>query len=100
MRREYVVGNGGVYLRGEFRYLTRVEPMAQARRGYNRKEDMMVVGHLPFMAKLVSHLIVSDEAASTVAYQPGTIVCLELTEEEQWHVAWMLRPELLTGASI
>ncbi|MHC4696650.1 MAG: phosphohistidine phosphatase SixA [Planctomycetota bacterium] len=61
-----------------------------------RTEDMMVVGHLPFMAKLVSHLIVLDEAASTVAFRPGTIVCLELTEEGQWHVVWMLRPELLT----
>ena len=60
-------------------------------------DDLMVVGHLPFMAKLVSRLIVGDEAASTVAFQPGTVVCLEHADEDDWAIAWMLRPELLVG---
>jgi phosphohistidine phosphatase len=68
-----------------------------ARMVNDRTEDMMVVGHLPFMAKLVSRLIVGDEAASTVAFQPGAIVCLERTEEGDWSVAWMLRPGLVVG---
>ncbi len=59
--------------------------------------DLMVVGHLPFMAKLVSRLIVGDEAASTVAFQPGTVVCLEHADEDDWAIAWMLRPGLVVG---
>jgi len=57
--------------------------------------DTMVVGHLPFMAKLVSHLVTGDDTYMPVAYQPGSVVCLESTEKDHWQIIWMLRPELL-----
>lgn len=57
--------------------------------------DTLVVGHLPFMAKLVSHLVIEDENRSIIAYQPGSIVCLEHNDNKQWQIAWMIRPELL-----
>ena len=57
--------------------------------------DAVVVGHLPFMAKLVSHLVTGVESQTLVAYQPGSIVCLELIEKDNWQINWMLRPELL-----
>ena len=56
--------------------------------------DTLVVGHLPFMAKLVSHLIIEDEERLIAAYQPGTIVCLE-RHDGCWQLNWMVRPELL-----
>jgi phosphohistidine phosphatase len=58
-------------------------------------EDTMVVGHLPFMARLVSRLVTGDEADSAVAYHPGSVVCLERWGDARWTIAWMLRPELL-----
>ena len=57
--------------------------------------DTMVVGHLPFMAKLVSHLVTGDDNYMLVAYQPGSVVCLELNEKDNWQINWMVRPELL-----
>jgi phosphohistidine phosphatase len=57
--------------------------------------DTMVVGHLPFLAKLVSHLVTGDDIQTLVAYQPGSVVCLELIEKDNWQINWMLRPELL-----
>ena len=57
--------------------------------------DTMVVGHLPFMAKLVSHLVTGDDSQTLVAYQPGSVVCLELIEKDNWQINCMLRPELL-----
>jgi phosphohistidine phosphatase len=57
--------------------------------------DMLIVGHLPFMAKLVSHLLVEDENRHITAYLPGSIVCLEHTNEAHWQINWMIRPELL-----
>ena len=57
--------------------------------------DTMVVGHLPFMAKLVSHLVTGDNSHALVAYQPGSVACLELTGKDNWQINWMLRPELL-----
>ena len=56
--------------------------------------DMMVVGHQPFMGKLTSRLVVGDDTASTVAFRPGSVVCLEYSNETGWSVAWMIRPEL------
>ncbi len=57
--------------------------------------DIMVIGHLPFMAKLVSHLVTGDDSHMLVAYQPGSVVCLELIEKDNWQINWMVRPKLL-----
>lgn len=60
----------------------------------NMDMDSLIVGHLPFMAKLLSQLVIEDEDREVVAFQPGTMVCLE-AEQGLWHINWMLRPELL-----
>jgi phosphohistidine phosphatase len=60
------------------------------------KEDTLVVGHLPFMGRLVSHLLTGGDAVTTVAFRPGSIVCLKREGSGDWAVAWMVRPELLT----
>ena len=57
----------------------------------------LVVGHLPFMAKLVSHLVIEDENRLITTYQPGSVVCLELNSDSHWQIDWMIRPELLRG---
>lgn len=57
--------------------------------------DLLAVGHLPFMAKLASHLLSHDENIVPVAFSPGSMVCLEYLGETGWQLDWMLRPELL-----
>ena len=59
--------------------------------------DTLVVGHLPFLARLVSHLLIGDEDRTITAFEPGTVACLELGEGSQWRLVWMIRPELLPG---
>ena len=59
------------------------------------KTGTMVVGHLPFMAKMVTYLITGREEPVIVAYQPGSVVCLLQDEEKQWRISWMLRPECI-----
>jgi len=61
--------------------------------GWDR--DTLVVGHLPFMAGLVSHLVIEDENRLITAYQPGSVVCLEHEDDAGWRIGWMIRPELL-----
>ena len=61
----------------------------------NLSMDTMFVGHLPFMGKLVAHLIAGNEDISVVSFTPGTVVCLERDGNDIWSVAWMVRPELL-----
>jgi phosphohistidine phosphatase len=58
-------------------------------------EDILVVGHLPFMSRLVSLLTIHDAEHELVHFTPGSIVCLEREDAHHWVIAWMLRPELL-----
>ena len=59
--------------------------------------DAVVVGHLPFMAGLVSRLVAGNERAGVVDYAPGAVACLERVDDGAWTIAWMLRPDLLRG---
>jgi phosphohistidine phosphatase len=59
-------------------------------------EDTLVVGHLPFMSRLVSLLTIGDAGHELVQFTPGSIVCLERQDDHHWVVVWMMRPELLS----
>ena len=59
-------------------------------------QDIMIVGHLPFLSKLASLLLTGCESNGTVAFKQGGIVCLECTDENNWQVDWMITPDILT----
>ncbi|MGD2075289.1 MAG: phosphohistidine phosphatase SixA [Gammaproteobacteria bacterium] len=61
--------------------------------------DLLVVGHLPFMARLVGLLVCGDPDRQPVNYRPGSLVCLAPGEADDWAIDWMLRPELLPPAA-
>jgi phosphohistidine phosphatase len=60
------------------------------------EEDTLVVGHLPFMARLVALLTTGDSERDIVAYCPGSVVCLERADAGHWVVLWMIRPDILS----
>ncbi len=70
-------------------------PRAFDWQGESWNHDTLLVGHLPFMARLVSHLLIDDENRVISAYQPGSLVCLEQVDNTHWQLNWMIRPELL-----
>lgn len=57
--------------------------------------DVMIVGHMPFLSKLVSLLLTGDQANGCVVFRNGGIVCLNQTEQNRWQVEWIITPELL-----
>lgn len=59
------------------------------------QQDIMIVGHLPFMAKLASLLLTGQELGGTVAFKQGGIVALSSSEPNQWQIDWMVIPEIL-----
>ena len=59
------------------------------------QEDLMIVGHLPFLGKLACALVAGDAEANVVAFQQGGLVCLERGENANWTVQWMVVPDLL-----
>ena len=58
------------------------------------KQDIMIVGHLPFLSKLTSLLLTGSESANTVAFKNAGIVCLSRYEGNGWQVDWVLTPKL------
>lgn len=63
------------------------------------KEDrsVMLVGHLPFLSRLASLLLVDDPAEEIIRFHNAGIVCL-VHEENRWLLRWIVTPDL-TGAS-
>ena len=55
--------------------------------------DIMYVGHLPHMKKLVSYLITGDEDADVVKFVNGGVVCLE-KDDSGYHIKWYLQPSM------
>jgi phosphohistidine phosphatase len=57
-------------------------------------ESVMLVGHLPFMARLAGKMITGDAACPVVKFHNAGIVCLTHEEGERWQVSWILTPEI------
>ncbi len=62
------------------------------------KEDVMLVGHLPFMGKLAARLIADGDERELLAFRTGSVACLEKKGATSWTLVWMLGPELLGDA--
>ena len=59
----------------------------------DNSENVMVVGHLPFMEKLVSHLVNGFPERPVVKFQNSGIVCLDTEDaSESWFIRWANYP--------
>ena len=57
--------------------------------------DVMIVGHLPFLAYLTSLLVAGKETANVAAFDAGSFACLNRNNPGQWQIEWMVTPEIL-----
>lgn len=71
------------------------DPQIWAGRIKEMDEDLMLVGHLPHLAKLASLLLMGDEGRNVVNFKMAGLVCLRRQESGQWGVEWMVIPEIL-----
>ena len=61
-------------------------------------EDTALVGHMPYMSKLVQLLIMEHmneeetEKARILNYVPGTMVCLTYHTDGHWMIDWIHKP--------
>lgn len=62
------------------------------------KENLMVVGHMPFMERLVSFLTTGTENCRVFKFQNSGIVCLDMEtgedNEADWFIKWTLNPNI------
>lgn len=57
--------------------------------------DVMYVGHLPFMERLVSLLITGNTDTPVFRFQNGGIVCMEKEDSrDAWIIKWALMPRI------
>ena len=59
--------------------------------------DTMLVGHLPFVAELVSQLVLARDDRFLVHFRPGTVVCLSGNSHEHWVIDWVLNPDIIAS---
>jgi len=58
-------------------------------------QNIMIVGHLPFLGKLVSYLILDNPDKEIIQFQNGGIVCLDINPNSgSWYIKWVITPEL------
>ncbi len=64
--------------------------------GKLRNEDnLMLVGHLPFMERLTNYLVAGSVETLVFKFQNGGIVCLDKgSESTKWFIKWTLMPRI------
>lgn len=63
--------------------------------GLSAADSRMLVGHLPFMEKLASHLITGSSERPVFKFQNGGIVCLDFNKGNgTWVIKWALMPDI------
>ena len=72
------------------------DPSIWAGRLEETTDDIMLVGHLPHLAKLLSLLLVRDENKSLIAFSTSAVVCLGKGISDNWQIRWILTPEMLS----
>jgi phosphohistidine phosphatase len=88
---ETLSSSGGVVAVSGLAPMDDVQPVADALEG--ESQPVMLVGHLPFLARLAGLLLAGDADNQVVRFRTGGIVCLA-RGEERWQVAWILTPEM------
>jgi len=62
------------------------------------RANWMVVGHMPFMERLVSYLVTGSEVIRVYQFQNSGIVCLDCGEgknkDSDWFIKWTLNPNI------
>lgn len=69
-----------------------VAPVAE---GLATGQNLMLVGHLPFMERLVGYLTAGSTGTTVIKFQNGGIVCLDQYEDGAfWAIKWTLMPHI------
>jgi len=63
------------------------------------QEDILLVGHLPYLERLTSQLIVGNDHRQIISFEPGTIACLEKTSHAHWMIHWVLNTSLFSSSA-
>lgn len=84
--------SGGIHERSGLKPLDDVIVIADTIGG---KDNLMFVGHLPFMERLTAYLVTGSVEKAVFKFQNGGIVCLDKDPGTQsWIIKWTLMPNI------
>jgi len=58
-------------------------------------EDTAIVGHLPFLDRLLGLLVLGDGDRRIVDFKPAGTICLKPAGNGRWLIVWALGPEVI-----
>ncbi|NIU67122.1 MAG: phosphohistidine phosphatase SixA, partial [Actinobacteria bacterium] len=64
----------------------------------DRSDDLMLVGHLPYVDRMASHLVAGDADLEAFDFAAAGAMCLTREEgsgQAAWVVRWLIDPSLL-----
>ncbi len=63
-------------------------------------QELMLVGHLPFLERLCALLITGHQEPAVFKFQNGGMVCLDIdSRTDRWIVTWALMPNIGTSGA-
>ncbi len=72
------------------------DPALWALRILGIADNVMLVGHLPFLGRLAGLLLCGDKEKTCVEFAAAATLCLNRSDEGRWSVRWMIVPEVMT----
>ena len=79
----------------EIRGINPLDDVAALTGTLDAEDNVMLVGHLPFMERLTSYLIIGSTEPSVFRFQNGGIVRLDRKPDTQkWIIKWTLMPNI------
>jgi len=58
-------------------------------------QNIMIVGHLPFVGILTSLLLTGSESSWPIGFKEATTASLEKPSDNHWQIQWVITPELI-----
>ena len=71
------------------------DPAIWKERLQGEEGSIMLVGHLPHLARFASLLLCGESDREIISFKNSGVLCLERGDESSWSVSWMLVPGLL-----
>jgi phosphohistidine phosphatase len=69
------------------------EPEKWAERIAGIWENILLVGHLPYLSRLAGLLLCGDKENMFVDFKTGGIACLQRFDDGHWALEWLIMPE-------
>jgi len=87
---------GGISYKQSLQLAPNDDPSIWSAHLASMSDDVMLVGHQPYMQRLAGLLLCNDPNREVIHFRNGGVVCLE-RRESGWSLLWHINPTLFYG---